>query len=66
MGQGYAVQTPSVGEQHLEEMWKGMARVEMRGTPWDVWKADFVARRGCLRPIQSEINISKLSLSSGL
>lgn len=33
MGQGYAVQTPSVGEQHLEEMWKGMARVEMRGTP---------------------------------
>lgn len=64
MGQGYAVQT--VGEQHLEEMWKGMARVKMCGTPWDVWKADFVAQSGCLGPIQSEINISKLSLPSGL
>lgn len=33
MKQGYVVQTLSVGEQYLEEMWKGMARVEMHGTP---------------------------------
>lgn len=52
MGQGYAVQT--VGEQHLEEMWKGMEAVKCVALP-EMWSWFLLLRVGALGPFSLKL-----------